>query len=107
MNDELIAIIEDLRDNFLYEDISNYENLLLIIYNSLFLNEDILTSDIKYKIFETISTIIHTIQKQKENNKNKINKEESLILLERLFIPYYLKDKIKCRYRMYKHLENK
>ena len=53
MNEELITIIEQLKNNFSYDDISDYQNLLLIIYNSIFLDEDHLTSDLKYKIFET------------------------------------------------------
>lgn len=105
MNQELILIIENLKNNFSYDNISDYQNLLLIIYNSIFLNEDLLTSDIKYKIFEALSTIINNIQIQKNNEKEKINKEEYLELLEQIIIPYYLQNnEIKPRYFMYNHL---
>lgn len=108
MNQELMTLIEQLKENFSYEDISDYQNLLLIIYNSIFLNEDYLTSDLKYKIFETLSTIIHNIQIQKENNINNIDKEQNLEILNQIFIPYYLRDnEVRPRYRMYAHLVKK
>ena len=108
MNQELILIIENLKDNFSYDNISDYQNLLLIIYNSIFLNEDLLTSDIKYKIFEALSTIINNIQIQKDNEKEKINKEEYLELLEQIIVPYYLQNnEIKPRHFMYNHLIQK
>lgn len=107
MNQELITIIEQLKNDFSYEDIFDYQNFLLIIYNSLFLDEDHLTSDIKYKIFETLSTIINNIQLQKETNNN-IDKETNLNILKQVFIPYYLQNgEIRPRYRMYRHLVEK
>lgn len=101
MNEELILILEQLKNNFSYGEISDYENLLLIIYNSLFLDEDNLSSIIKYKIFETLSTFINIIQMHKDNEINKINKEENLALLEKVFIPFYMRDNnIRPRYRL-------
>ena len=107
METELIFILEQLKNNFSYNDISDYQNLLLIIYNSLFLEEDNLTSEIKYKIFETLSTIINNITIQKEAEINTINKEDALKLLEKVFIPFYMKDNITPRYRMSLHLIDK
>ena len=107
MNQELITIIEQLKNNFEYNNISDYQNLLLIIYNSIFLNEDILTSDLKYKIFEALSTIINNIQLQK-NNENNLNTEEYLDILEQIILPYYMKNNtITPRYQMYSHLTEK
>lgn len=101
MNEELILILEQLKNNFSYGDPSDYENLLLIIYNSLFLDEDNLSSNVKYKIFETLSTIINIIQINKNNEEEKIDKEKNLELLEKIFIPFYMKDNnIRPRYRL-------
>jgi len=54
----------------------------LIIYNSIFLDEDHLTSDLKYKIFETLSTIISNIQIQKNNEIMTKSVEEYVNILE-------------------------
>ena len=108
MNEELISILEQLKNNFSYGNIQDCENLLLIIYNSLFLDEDNLTSNVKYKIFETLATIINIIQINKDNEKNKIDKEQNLKLLERIFIPFYLRDNhIRPRYRLLNSLVHK
>lgn len=107
MNEQLILILEQLKNNFSYGNNEDYENLLLIIYNSLFLDEDNLSSNVKYKIYETLATFINIIQCNKDNEKFMIDKETNLKLLERIFIPFYLKDGIRPRYRMFQHLINK
>lgn len=104
MNEQLIAIIESLKDNFTYGDTESYENLLLIIYNSMFLDEDNLTSDIKYKIFETLSTIVDTINKQQVMIKNSINKEDNLTMMEKVLIPFYMKDGVHSAARIQKEM---
>lgn len=99
MNEELLTVINTLKDNFSYDDISDYQNLLLIIYNSIFLYEDELTSDVKYKIYEALSTVISNVELiQKNSTSNCRNKQEDILLLESLIIPYYLKDGINPRY---------
>lgn len=90
MNEQLITILEQLKDNFDYDNTTDYENLLLIIYNSLFLNEDSLVSSLKYKIFETISTIVHMIELHKQNVEFTIDKEKNLEILEQVYIPFYM-----------------
>lgn len=104
MNEQLITIIEQLKDNFIQGDTETYENLLLIIYNSIFLNEDDLTSSVKYKIFETLATIINTINQQKMAQEYKINKEENLEMIEKVLIPFYMKNGIESAARIQKEL---
>lgn len=105
MNEELITIIEQLKNNFSYDDISDYQNLLLIIYNSIFLDEDHLTSDLKYKIFETLSTIINNIQIRKNNEIMTKSVEEYVNILEQIIIPYYMRNNnITLRHQMHNHL---
>lgn len=100
MNETLIPAIEILKKDFCYDKVSDYQNLLLIIYNSLFIYEDELTSDVKYKIYETLANIIYNI----EDNKyylleDKIqSKNDNIKLLEQLLIPFYLQNGINPRY---------
>lgn len=104
MNEQLIMIIKQLKDNFTYGDIEAYENLLLIIYNSIFLNEDNLTSDVKYQIFEALATVINTINKQKMINIQSIDKKGNIAIIEKTLIPFYMKDGINSAARIQKEL---
>lgn len=97
--EELLTTINLLKKDFSYDKISDYQNLLLIIYNSLFIYEDELTSDIKYKIYELLSTVINNIEDNQYYYSSDIrSKEEDIELLESLLIPYYLKEGINPRY---------
>lgn len=99
MIDTLLTTIDSLKKNFSYDDVTDYQNLLLIIYNSLFLYEDNLTSDVKYKIYEALSTIINNIEENQYYNINiQKTKDDDIKLLERLLIPFYLRDGINPRY---------
>lgn len=98
MKKELLTIIESLKTDFSYDKISDYQNLLLILYNSLFVYEDELTSDLKYKIYELLSTVINTTEKNQYYNLDKSQDlTEDFKTLEFL-IPMYLRDGINPRY---------
>lgn len=100
MNDELLEMLECLKLNFDSANLEHYQSFLWIIYNSLFLQEDTLDSTIKYKIFETLSSIIDVIALEKSlsiNHKN--NYAENIEALYREVIPFYLQDEIRLRHR--------
>lgn len=109
MNEELVRILKSLKEDFSYSDISDYQNLLLIIYNSLFLYEDELTSDIKYRIYETLSTIISNIEKLNHEQGNccnnaKANKANDLAVLDYVLTPFYMQNGIRPRYRCFQEI---
>lgn len=96
MDNELISIIENIKENFNIEDIESYQTLLLIIYNSIFLDEDQLESNVKYKIFETLSNIISKIE-----NYHLINKHQELEteILYDMLVPTHLQQEYHQKHR--------
>lgn len=70
---ELSNLFHRLKEEFDPNDIQSCQNVLLVIYNSIFLGEDDLTSREKYQIFALLDKAIESIEKEL-NNKNKCNK---------------------------------
>lgn len=107
MNEQLLATIDMLKKDFSYDEINDYQNLLLIIYNSLFIYEDELTSNVKYKIYELLSTVINNIEEHKYFTSKEEPIEDKIKMLESFLIPYYLQNGINPRYDRIPKKDNK
>ena len=84
--DLLNNILKELKVNFSINNIEQYQVLLNIIYNSIFLNPD---EKIKLQIYDTLSFFIEQIELSQQNNIIDTND------LYNLIVPYYLQDEFK------------
>lgn len=104
---ELIEIISILQDRFNPADINDYRTSLLIILNSLFLREDDLTSDLKYKLYGLLDTAMDRTEKYMNNEEQKIenskkhepNTQELVNEIYTKILPYYMQNGIDLRRR--------
>lgn len=104
---ELIEIISILQDRFNPADINDYRTSLLIILNSLFLREDDLTSDLKYKLYGLLDTAMARTEKYMNNEEQKIedskrhepNTQELVNEIYTKILPYYMQNGIDLRRR--------
>lgn len=77
---KLFELIDILRVNFNPENIEDYQKVIFIIYNSLFLDNEVQKST-KYKIFSLLDTITMLFndniinEEEKEEEKEEENKE--------------------------------
>ena len=85
-NQEIKDIIIQLEKNFDINNINSYQNILLIIYNSLFIYEDELTSDLKYAINNLLFNIINQINEYNQTTMH--NLEDFYTYL----VPYYMQN---------------
>lgn len=67
-NDSILNIINNLNNNFNINSIEDYQKLLLIIYNELFIYEDISSIKIKYALYSIINSIITKIKNNNETH---------------------------------------
>lgn len=84
--DLLNNILKELKINFSINNIEQYQILLNIIYNSIFLHQD---EEIKVQIYDTLSFFIEQIELSQKDKLIDINN------LYNLIIPYYLQDDFK------------
>lgn len=63
--DELSLNINTIKNNFNINNIKDYQNILLLIYNSFFIYDNLLTSKIKYELFLLLDNCIKQIEKNK------------------------------------------
>lgn len=67
-NNSILDIINNLNNNFNINSIEDYQKLLLIIYNELFIYEDISSIKIKYALYSIINSIITKIKNNNETH---------------------------------------
>lgn len=67
-NDSILNIINNLNNNFNINSIEDYQKLLLIIYNELFIYEDISSIKIKYALYSIVNSIITKIKNNNETH---------------------------------------
>lgn len=76
---KLFEILDILKNNFDTSDVQGYQQLLFIIYNSLFLDNEVPQST-KYKIFSVLdylfSNVLNENQKREKNRENQREKEQ-------------------------------
>ena len=80
---------------------------MLIILNSLFLREDDLTSDLKYKLYGLLDTAMARTEKYMNNEEQKIedskrhepNTQELVNEIYTKILPYYMQNGIDLRRR--------
>lgn len=78
-NDSILNIINNLNNNFNINSIEDYQKLLLIIYNELFIYEDISSIKIKYALYSIINSIITKINKN--NNETHFTMDDLYYLI--------------------------
>ena len=66
MNQKIINLLTRIKREFDINDINDSQNLLLIIYNSMFIYEEQLNSELKYKIYDVLSYVIDKINRDKQ-----------------------------------------
>ena len=101
---ELLEIISILQNNFNPTDINDYRTTILILYNSLFLQENNLTSELKYKIYGLIDTAINRTEEYMQHTNNhkenrQIRKEDIINMIYTKVLPYYMQNGIVTRGR--------
>ena len=97
MNQKIINLLTRIKGEFDINDINDSQNLLLIIYNSMFIYEEQLNSELKYKIYDVLSYVIDKINRDKQikpTNLPNIPTED----LYRQIVPFYLQNGVHQRF---------
>lgn len=86
-DEKIIEYLSSIQDNFDKNNVKDYQNLILIIFNSIFCIPA--SAEVQTKIKEVLITVIDSI--------NTTDKSQIIDILYNILTPYYLQDDLILR----------